>query len=114
MVFFFSSRRRHTRCGRDWSSDVCSSDLNFSPQEGNRAVAASNVGTRLVVTQCDYRISCLSIVGTRNCSERYSTLLNPSNQQDLIPGFLQFEEECCMSAIDVALYGIIAVIVGGI
>src|SRR6266542_5981422 len=26
--FFFSSRRRHTRCYRDWSSDVCSSDLN--------------------------------------------------------------------------------------
>ena len=25
---FFSSRRRHTRCGRDWSSDVCSSDLD--------------------------------------------------------------------------------------
>src|SRR5256884_7528177 len=24
---FFSSRRRHTRCSRDWSSDVCSSDL---------------------------------------------------------------------------------------
>src|SRR2546429_98634 len=28
--FFFSSRRRHTRCSRDWSSDVCSSDLNPS------------------------------------------------------------------------------------
>src|SRR5256884_6952714 len=27
LVFFFSSRRRHTRCSRDWSSDVCSSDL---------------------------------------------------------------------------------------
>src|SRR5207245_4526650 len=27
VVFFFSSRRRHTRCYRDWSSDVCSSDL---------------------------------------------------------------------------------------
>src|SRR5207245_6730197 len=26
--FFFSSRRRHTRCYRDWSSDVCSSDLD--------------------------------------------------------------------------------------
>src|SRR6266436_6724435 len=26
-TFFFSSRRRHTRCSRDWSSDVCSSDL---------------------------------------------------------------------------------------
>ena len=29
MVVFFSSRRRHTRLRRDWSSDVCSSDLNF-------------------------------------------------------------------------------------
>src|SRR2546422_3867707 len=28
--FFFSSRRRHTRCSRDWSSDVCSSDLTAS------------------------------------------------------------------------------------
>src|SRR5699024_12679412 len=27
VVFFFSSRRRHTRSKRDWSSDVCSSDL---------------------------------------------------------------------------------------
>src|SRR5690606_40414279 len=27
--FFFSSRRRHTRFSRDWSSDVCSSDLHF-------------------------------------------------------------------------------------
>src|SRR2546422_8303992 len=27
MIFLFSSRRRHTRCSRDWSSDVCSSDL---------------------------------------------------------------------------------------
>src|SRR5262245_66670866 len=26
-MFFFSSRRRHTRCLSDWSSDVCSSDL---------------------------------------------------------------------------------------
>src|SRR2546429_7203755 len=31
--FFFSSRRRHTRCSRDWSSDVCSSDL------GDRVIA---------------------------------------------------------------------------
>src|SRR5207249_5626287 len=28
-VFFFSSRRRHTRSKRDWSSDVCSSDLRL-------------------------------------------------------------------------------------
>src|SRR5699024_11228293 len=30
-IFFFSSRRRHTRSKRDWSSDVCSSDLGLSP-----------------------------------------------------------------------------------
>src|SRR3989442_11925567 len=36
VFFFFSSRRRHTRCGRDWSSDVCSSDLE-SVKRGTRA-----------------------------------------------------------------------------
>src|SRR5207302_3906913 len=30
-LFFFSSRRRHTRFSRDWSSDVCSSDLRLEP-----------------------------------------------------------------------------------
>src|SRR5690349_22111425 len=34
--FFFSSRRRHTRSLRDWSSDVCSSDLRTT----NRSAAA--------------------------------------------------------------------------
>src|SRR5206468_7647348 len=32
-LFFFSSRRRHTRSDRDWSSDVCSSDLEFEQME---------------------------------------------------------------------------------
>src|SRR2546430_7422516 len=31
VVFFFSSRRRHTRFDCDWSSDVCSSDLERPP-----------------------------------------------------------------------------------
>src|SRR6266542_5820157 len=31
LFFFFASRRRHTSCYRDWSSDVCSSDLDFVP-----------------------------------------------------------------------------------
>src|SRR5215813_12592811 len=46
VLFFFSSRRRHTRCGRDWSSDVCSSDL-----QGRQLPAikpAGLVGRRLV------------------------------------------------------------------
>src|SRR5262245_62829014 len=31
LFFFFSSRRRHTMCLSDWSSDVCSSDLPGAP-----------------------------------------------------------------------------------
>src|SRR5690606_39948028 len=43
-LFFFSSRRRHTRFSRDWSSDVCSSDLLH---EWNTHIAAviSVIGT---------------------------------------------------------------------
>src|SRR3712207_8253095 len=35
--FFFSSRRRHTRYWRDWSSDVCSSDLGKNLSQGSRS-----------------------------------------------------------------------------
>src|SRR5690606_40720450 len=37
VLFFFSSRRRHTRFSRDWSSDVCSSDLEIMSDELRRA-----------------------------------------------------------------------------
>src|SRR5690349_24288661 len=42
-IFFFSSRRRHTRSLRDWSSDVCSSDLPSSTcgPESSRSTKAS-------------------------------------------------------------------------
>src|SRR5690606_39932386 len=36
LCFFFSSRRRHTRFSRDWSSDVCSSDLVLALQTGEQ------------------------------------------------------------------------------
>src|SRR5256886_10008655 len=35
VLFFFSSRRRHTRFDCDWSSDVCSSDLTFGLKIAN-------------------------------------------------------------------------------
>src|SRR6266498_1892742 len=49
--FFFSSRRRHTRCGRDWSSDVCSSDL---ADEGTRTL------NLLITNQLLYQLSYVS------------------------------------------------------
>src|SRR5690606_40090775 len=46
IYFFFSSRRRHTRFSRDWSSDVCSSDLipsliDFHHQHGKLATVTA-------------------------------------------------------------------------
>src|SRR3712207_8025932 len=50
-IFFFSSRRRHTRYWRDWSSDVCSSDLQVRPRgdwhlTATAAVAVENSHNR--------------------------------------------------------------------
>src|SRR5438067_9741972 len=47
--FFFSSRRRHTRSKRDWSSDVCSSDLVGAGSVAGTQLAM-RAGTKLVVT----------------------------------------------------------------
>src|SRR5206468_9934342 len=41
LFFFFSSRRRHTRSDRDWSSDVCSSDLLRACRRAARLFAAT-------------------------------------------------------------------------
>src|SRR5699024_12015282 len=47
---FFSSRRRHTRSKRDWSSDVCSSDLLYHLMRGGRVSRSTAVvGTMLSI-----------------------------------------------------------------
>src|SRR3712207_6949661 len=48
--FFFSRRRRHTRYWRDWSSDVCSSDLADSGTIGEPAVNITIFGAFVLVT----------------------------------------------------------------
>src|SRR5690606_9683411 len=45
--FFFSSRRRHTRFSRDWSSDVCSSDLQRS--KAGTGISCAQVGRSTAV-----------------------------------------------------------------
>src|SRR5690606_40546121 len=54
--FFFSSRRRHTRFSRDWSSDVCSSDL------GNAPVAVAEIDLAIEGMTCS---SCVARVEKR-------------------------------------------------
>src|SRR5689334_23677380 len=47
-LFFFSSRRRHTRWNCDWSSDVCSSDLGCEGDAGQRGVLVARRDTTLL------------------------------------------------------------------
>src|SRR5688500_19836426 len=45
-IFFFYSRRRHTRLQGDWSSDVCSSDLPTAGQESSVGVHCTMANVR--------------------------------------------------------------------
>src|SRR5690606_40082877 len=93
--FFFSSRRRHTRFSRDWSSDVCSSDLqgreiiglrlNFSKRYITLAPVATVIGLAfrmfdpdgLLGDRKDIGITCALIprnkIGRASCRERVET-----------------------------------------
>src|SRR3989449_328427 len=53
LFFFFSSRRRHTRCSRDWSSDVCSSDLPPGVIDALMVKASSEVEMREAMGQVE-------------------------------------------------------------
>src|SRR2546422_5579783 len=50
-MFFFSSRRRHTRCSRDWSSDVCSSDMHTSTSPQYSMIASLDVARKQAVME---------------------------------------------------------------
>src|SRR5258705_4377818 len=90
-LYFFASRRRHTRCLSDWSSDVCSSDLTFfdrltadgitrrntlfvfTVDEGDHFVgdAPTPAGCDGVTTPCTYnRVGEINEIGRASCRER--------------------------------------------
>src|SRR5207245_6317369 len=65
-ALFFSSRRRHTRCYRDWSSDVCSSDL-YHPQYARNTLQLNRGGRRF--SEIGYLAGVFEI-GRASCRER--------------------------------------------
>src|SRR2546429_8397566 len=87
-VFFFSSRRRHTRCSRDWSSDVCSSDLfmindwpdedrfleSFSKLIESTSKAAKAEHPRVAI--CGERVALLWAEGKKEAAIRLEQLCN--------------------------------------
>src|SRR5258707_5706782 len=87
--FFFSSRRRHTRYWRDWSSDVCSSDLGNPNNVANpdaygnleRAVLAGTARQRAHLTEWEQQLALglirqplpdlhIDQIGRASCRER--------------------------------------------
>ena len=68
VLLFFSSRRRHTRCSRDWSSDVCSSDLV--------CVLRGSMRGHVYLCMCIHALISLSLlcltqqIGRASCRER--------------------------------------------
>src|SRR5204862_5758957 len=83
---FFSSRRRHTRSLRDWSSDVCSSDLDaFKPSRDDSSIQTP--GEKL-------------ISGTENC---ILIIDDDPSARDLLARYVRkegFEAICCASAAE--------------
>src|SRR3989475_6658705 len=67
--FFFSSRRRHTRFDCDWSSDVCSSDLNMAG-EVNRRDFLSTLGVSVGAALTASAGSVIPSVGVAHAQEK--------------------------------------------
>src|SRR5699024_11302350 len=81
VFFFFSSRRRHTRSKRDWSSDVCSSDLSYQ---------------------------FIALDSTLSMGDNYATfIIDAFNQMFLIAFQMSIPLVGCLFLVDVAL-GLIA------
>src|SRR5207249_8516718 len=81
VIFFFSSRRRHTRSKRDWSSDVCSSDLGYPAlygltadrlYESGRVEPGASHMPSARATRCSSSLRCHATTG---CSCSHSILM---------------------------------------
>src|SRR3989449_5068556 len=92
--FFFSSRRRHTRCSRDWSSDVCSSDLRakatfeeqlqftraeVAPGSADLIAWPENAISDVLTDDPAYLAELAGLVREKRARDRKSTRLNSSH-----------------------------------
>src|SRR5436853_7885124 len=71
LSFFFSSRRRHTRCLSDWSSDVCSSDLGVIDARAGKFPAVTWITPRFELSDHPPTSSAFTHkIGRASCRER--------------------------------------------
>src|SRR5690606_40787014 len=82
-LFFFSSRRRHTRFSRDWSSDMCSSDLYDDPRativiaDGKEFVAQCQDTFDVIIADSTDPIGPAEVLFTADFYKDEKTCLNP-------------------------------------
>src|SRR5207249_9745821 len=81
---FFSSRRRHTRSKRDWSSDVCSSDLHISRSGPNGCV-----GYQSAIGSCSIRSESAA---SRSVVGRSTIRPQPSRQEYFVETGLEHRQ----------------------
>src|SRR5262245_8665921 len=101
-LFFFSSRRRHTRCLSDWSSDVCSSDLIRS-KEPRRLSKSALVGTSrkslsYVLCIVNRVHSKLSEQSSSNSSKRFRSISSRVQPLSVLGG-LPDEHQSCLHGL---------------
>src|SRR3989454_12639716 len=84
VIFFFSSRRRHTRLQGDWSSDVCSSDLNAATVMGQIEGSVYMGLGEILMEDMAYR-------GNRNVVHKF-------------PSMLEYKSPTTMEMCDVKTY----------
>src|SRR5699024_11977692 len=91
-VFFFSSRRRHTRSKRDWSSDVCSSDLKTSLSSMFEAVGSYAAGTMSLEDVEEFEAKACPTCGS--CSGMYT-----ANSMNCLTEVLEIGRASCRERV---------------
>src|SRR5699024_12191306 len=85
--FFFSSRRRHTRSKRDWSSDVCSSDLLYRSENGS---GLTDLDFKTAIREGISKVNIftdINVAAAKAVSERYTDA--GKGLTDLIPSAVE-------------------------
>src|SRR5690554_2994932 len=77
---FFASRRRHTICGRDWSSDVCSSDLETDQVDNPVSLYAATKKSNELMAHSYAKLYNLPVTGLR-----FFTVYGPAGRPDMAP-----------------------------
>src|SRR5690606_40593804 len=106
-IFFFSSRRRHTRFSRDWSSDVCSSDLQQASrwrERLERGPLAAGSGSRALPSRSEperqgngrrhqnHERNVAIKIGRASCRERVKKVGLPTQLNEVVIAIVKIEQ----------------------